>query len=139
MAKIVLDTSVYIPLLQKGKSPGNILKTPESILYLSAVVAQELLAGAGDASTMDALERLMHTFKKNGRLIVPMEEDWFRCGQVLSQIGKKYGYETIKKGRLVNDVLIALGCKSIGAALITSNHKDFQLIHRFISFQFVGV
>ncbi len=70
---------------------------------------------------------------------MPAEKDWFECGSILSQIGKKYGYESIKKGRLVNDVLIALSCKNAGATLITSNHKDFQLIHKFVSFQMIRI
>ena len=139
MAKIILDTSVYIPLLRQGKAPGEILNTPESIIYLSTVVAQELFAGAGDAATIKALEKLFYVFQKNKRLVIPSAEDWVQCGSILSQIGKKYGYESIKKGRLVNDVLIALSCKNAGATLLTSNHKDFQLIHKFVPFQLIGV
>ncbi len=139
MAKILLDTSVYIPLLRQGRSPGAILNTPGSIIYLSAVVAEELFAGAGDAVTVKALEKLCHIFQKNRRMVVPAEKDWFECGSILSQMGRKYGYESIKKGRLVNDILIALGCKNIGAALLTSNHKDFQMIHKFVSFQMIGI
>lgn len=139
MAKILLDTSVYIPLLKQGKEPGGVLETPGSIIYLSMVVAQELFAGAGDMATAKALEKLFYVFKKNKRLLVPTAEDWCQCGLVLAQIGKKYGFESIKKGRLVNDVLIALGCKSVGATLLTGNHKDFQLIHRFVPFKMIGI
>ena len=139
MAKIILDTSVYIPLLRQGKAPGEILNTPESIIYLSTVVAQELFASAGDSATAKALEKLFYVFQKNKRLVVPNAKDWLDCGLVLAQIGRKYGFESIKKGRLVNDVLIALGCKNAGVTLLTSNHKDFQLIHKFVSFQMIGV
>lgn len=51
MAESLLDTSVYIPLLNRGKKPGEILETPASILYLSSVVAQELYAGDGWSTT----------------------------------------------------------------------------------------
>ncbi|MBI4224501.1 MAG: PIN domain-containing protein [Deltaproteobacteria bacterium] len=139
MAKIVLDTSVYIPLLRQGRQPGSIIQTRGSTLYLSVVVAQELYAGAGDMRTQKALDRLFHVFKKNARLIVPREEEWIECGVVLAKIGKKYGFESVKKGRLVNDVLIALSCRQAGAVLLTANHKDFQIIHSFLKFQFMGV
>lgn len=139
MAKILLDTSVYIPLLQQGKQPGEIIQTKGSILYLSAVVAQELYAGAGDAPTKKALDQLTQTFQRHDRLIVPTAADWVDGGMVLAKIGKKYGYESIKKGRLVNDVLISLNCKAAGAILLTTNHKDFQIIHAFVSFQFIGI
>lgn len=139
MAKLLFDTSVYIPLLKDGKAPGSILETQGSILYLSSVVAQELYAGAGDAATSKALDQLCYVFKKNGRLCSPTAENWIQCGRLLSQIGKKFGYESIKKGRLVNDVLISLSCKQIGATLLTTNHKDFQLIRQFLPFQFIGI
>lgn len=139
MAKLLFDTSIYIPLLKQGKEPGGILETPGSIIYLSTVVAQELFAGAGDKTTAKALEKLFYIFKKNKRLIVPTAEDWCQCGSTLAQIGKKYDYESIKKGRLVNDILIAFGCKSVGATLLTANHKDFQLIHKFVPFKMIGV
>lgn len=139
MAKIVLDTSVYIPLLRQGKQPGSIIQTRGSTLYLSAVVAQELYAGAGDATTKNAIEQLVQAFQKHDRFVVPTAEEWLSCGTVLAKIGRKYGYESIKKGRLVNDVLIALNCKQVGAILLTTNHKDFQTIHSFVSFQFIGV
>lgn len=139
MAKIILDTSVYIPLLRKGKAPGEVLETHSSIIYLSAVVAQELFAGAGDTQTTKALDYLSYVFRKTNRFIVPSGNDWTNCGIILSKIGGKYGFESIKKGRLVNDVLIALSCKGIGATLLTANHKDFQIIHKFVSFRFIGV
>ncbi|MBI4124656.1 MAG: PIN domain-containing protein [Deltaproteobacteria bacterium] len=139
MAKIVLDTSVYIPLLRQGRLPGSIIQTRGSTLYLSAVVAQELYAGAGDRQTQKSLDQLYHVFQKNNRFIVPTGKDWAECGVTLAKIGKKYGFESIKKGRLVNDVLIALTCKQIAAVLLTTNHKDFQVIRSFLDFQFLGI
>lgn len=139
MAKIVLDTSVYIPLLRQGKQPGSIIQTRGSLLYLSAIVAQELYAGAGDKQTQKALDQLCHVFQKNNRLIVPTGEDWIECGVLLAKIGKKYGFESIKRGRLVNDVLIAFSCRQAGAILLTTNHKDFQIIRSFLTFQFMGI
>lgn len=139
MHRIVLDTSIYIPLLRSGKAPGSILGTYGATLYLSVVVAEELYAGAGDLHTIKVLDELYETFEDNDRLLVPARDDWKSCGVVLSQIGRRHGFESIKKGRLVNDVLIALSCRSANAVLITANQKDFGIIHDFVKFQFLGV
>jgi predicted nucleic acid-binding protein len=139
MHKIILDTSVYIPLLRSGKMPGGIVSAQGSLIYLSVIVAQELYAGAGDAHTIRVLDDLYDVFARHGRIVVPTENDWKVCGKILSQIGRKHGFESIKRGRLVNDVLIALSCGGEDAALITANHKDFKIIHEFVKFQFLGV
>lgn len=139
MHKIILDTSIYIPMLRHGKMPGNVIDSAGSIIYLSSVVMQELYAGAVDQYTMSALDEFFHVFDKNNRLVTPSKNDWVFCGKVLSQIGKRHGFESIKKGRLVNDVLIALSCKMADASLLTANHKDFRLIHEFVKFQFLGI
>lgn len=139
MARLLLDTSVYIPLLRKGKQPGDFIEAPSTTLFLSAVVAQELMAGAGDLHTMKALEKFCDLFLERKRFLVPADEDWIDCGKILSGLGKKHGYESIKRGRLVNDVLIALGCRRANATLITSNVKDFQMIRQFVPFYFLGI
>ena len=139
MRKIVLDTSVYIPLLRKGKMPGAVIESAGTIVYLSIIVMQELYAGAIDQHTIKTLDELYNVFRKNGRVIVPSLENWRTCGLVLSQIGERHGFESIKKGRLVNDVLIALSCKDADAVVLTSNHKDFGMIHEFVGFQFLGI
>lgn len=139
MRKIVLDTSIYIPMLRKGKMPGGVVSAAGALVYLSAVVAQELYAGAIDQYTIRALDALYNVFEKNGRLVVPKKGHWISCGKILSQIGNKQGFESIKRGRLVNDVLIALSCKEENAVLLTSNEKDFALIHEFLPFQFFGI
>lgn len=139
MHRIVIDTSVYVPLLRRGKMPAIISETSGSVVYLSAVVAQELYAGAVDQHTADMLDELYNVFENNGRLITPTGNDWKMCGKTLSQIGRRYGFESIRKGRLVNDVLIALSCRQIDAVLLTANHKDFRTIHEFVKFKFLGI
>jgi len=66
MAKITYDANILI----NYKQP-----LPHGF-YMSIVVLQELLAGAGDASTIKQLERVKHEYRKMGRLLVPTEEDW---------------------------------------------------------------
>ncbi|MBI4238068.1 MAG: type II toxin-antitoxin system VapC family toxin [Deltaproteobacteria bacterium] len=128
MAKVLLDTSVYIPWLRNGTAPLPLLQSPNAILYLSAVVLQELLAGAVDRRTTQLLDALHETFAEHERVVVPNEQEWIRCGKVLAAIGMQHGFETIRKVRLVNDVLIALSAARLGSELWTANHRDFRLI-----------
>ena len=37
---------------------------------------------------------------------------------------------------LINDALIALSCRDIGATLVTLNLEDFELIRGFVRFRF---
>jgi predicted nucleic acid-binding protein len=46
-----------------------------------------------------------------------------------------HGFSPEKLRDLHFDVLIALTARSHGATLITSNRSDFELIHRYRSFQ----
>lgn len=136
MSRIILDTSVYIPLLRKGTLPADVHPSPSTTVYLSSIVAQELLAGAGDDVTLQTLKRFCAIFKQNRRLMAPSADDWLACGALLSKLGRKHGFEVIKRGRLVNDVLIALTCKNTEATLLTSNAKDFEMIRGFLDFEY---
>lgn len=136
MSRIILDTSIYIPFLRKGILPAEVHPSPETTVYLSSVVAQELLAGTGDDVTLQSFKRFCNVFKQNRRFITPSTEDWLICGGLLSKLGRKHGFEIIKRGRLVNDVLIALACKQVDATLITSNKKDFEMIRSFLEFEY---
>lgn len=136
MNELVFDTSVYIPLFRKGRLPAV---TERPTIYLSIVVAQELLAGAGDEITTRAFLRFFQLFEEYDRLLVPSRADWTECGQVLARLGRRHGYESIKRGRLVNDVLIALSCREVEATLVTTNLKDFALIQHYVDFSYSGL
>jgi predicted nucleic acid-binding protein len=102
---------------------------------LSSVVAQELHAGAIDPSSASHLDRFFENFESLGRVVTPTRQDWLECGRVLSKIGKKFGFESVRRSRLVNDVLIALSCHQIEAALLTANVGDFRMISEFVDFE----
>jgi len=133
----LLDTSVYISLFREGKSPWSALEDPTRNIYLSSVVAQELYAGALDAFSIRALDRLVRSFQDMDRVLTPDRGDWIVCGKTLALIGKAHGFETVKRSRLVNDVLIALSAQRANATLVTANQKDFDLIEEFIAFSHV--
>lgn len=136
MAKVLLDTSVYIPLLREGRFPVFLPEFRNQLIYLSSVVLQELYAGAMDQKAVKQLDSLHYVFSKNDRLVTPSAADWRQAGLILSRMGQKYGFKKLRIPALVNDLLIALGAAHVGALLITRNQKDFKRIAEFLSFQF---
>jgi len=107
---------------------------------MSAVVLQELVAGANDASAMKILERSRHEYRKLNRLLVPTEEDWWYAGLVLNALqrgrkSRKFGkiprISAAEKYRIINDVLIARTAKRAGVTVVTDNINDFKKIRNF--------
>jgi predicted nucleic acid-binding protein len=99
-------------------------------MYLSAIVVQELFAGA-----LDALgERLVATFvsqtERTGRIVIPTYRDWKETGRILGRINRQEPAERTRIPRLVSDVLLALSTVQIGATLCSFNGEDFRLIAR---------
>ena len=133
---IVLDTSVYIKAL-RGDGPdilsrANIVVNDKSTpLWLSAVVLEELFAGASDTRAIKALTQFENNFNKLNRILVPNQTDWSIAGQILNKIGKKYGFEKIGKARLTNDTVLAMSVARNGFTLLTANVKDFRLISEY--------
>jgi predicted nucleic acid-binding protein len=104
-------------------------------LWLSAVVLEELYAGAQDRRLKKLLARLESDFERVNRLLVPLRSDWTAYGQVLSLIGAKYGYEEVGRGRLTNDALIAMSAARNGFTVRTKNPTDFRRIAEFRAFR----
>jgi predicted nucleic acid-binding protein len=143
---ILFDTSVYISDLRQGSASLFTLrrtahKVGESTrpLWLSAVVLEELHAGAQDRRLKKLLVRLENDFEKVKRVLVPLRSDWTACGQVLAQVGTKYGYEEIGRARLTNDALIAMTAARNGFIVLTKNAADFRRIAEFRPFRWEEV
>jgi len=134
--KALLDTSVYIPYINQGMThPALEFTARTSVLYMSAVVMEELYAGAFDGSTKRLLDRIFTGFQKLGRIISPDASEWQRAGRTVVAIGQKYGFEQIFLARLVNDILIALCARRVGAMLFTRNRKDYLRIREYVDFK----
>ena len=134
--KALLDTSVYIPYINQGiEHPILELRKKAPLLYMSAVVMEELYAGAMDRISNRLLDRIFSTFDKVDRMITPDGSDWQKAGKILAKMGKKYGFEEIHLSRLLNDILIALSARKIGATIFTRNQKDYLRIKEFVDFK----
>ena len=114
---------------------------------MSAVVLQELLAGANNASVIKELERSRHEYRKLNRLLVPTEEDWWQAGLVLNALqrgrrSKKTGkipkISVAERYRIINDVLIARTAKRAGVMVVTDNVNDFIKIRNFCDVKIIS-
>lgn len=138
-AKIILDTSVYIPFINRGISyPTAELTIGKPLLYMSAVVIEELYAGALDKVSVKLLDKMYKTFESLRRLITPSASDWQKGWQIIAKLGNKYGFEGRFLARIQNDVLLALSVRQIGAFLVTNNTRDFLRIKEFVDFKTYG-
>ncbi len=131
MSILTYDTCVFIAY-KPTKFPASFL--------MSAVVIQELAAGAVDKSELQRWDAARIAHEKRGTLLVPTGEDWFVAGKVLNSLLRglkaRSGRRTPRlpaseKTRIIRDVLIARTVRRAHAVLVTDNLKDFDLIRRF--------
>ena len=136
MQPILFDFSIYVSALRGGSHAVATLRwlAPDAPLWLSAVVLEELYAGARDKDR-HVVERLEHDFHKARRVLVPNLSDWTETGKVLARLRVKYGYEHIGQGRLTNDALIAMSAARLGITVVTANERDFRRLAALRPFQ----
>ena len=142
VAGILFDSSIYITAFRQGEV--SILEMHRACrssddssapLWLSAVVLSELLVGASEKRARQQLLETEREFLKLNRLLVPGQRDWSLAGQVLAQVGAKYGYDQVGRARLTNDALIAMSAARNGFTVLTKNASDFKKIAEFRPFQ----
>jgi predicted nucleic acid-binding protein len=133
MTQILYDTSVYATALRQGDEDILLTRSLQngSLLWLSAVVLEELYAGAATPAIRKAIAKLERDFIGTKRMLTPALSDWTKTGHILASIAMKYGYESIGRGRLTNDVLIAVSAARQGVTLLTVNERDFARIAEF--------
>jgi predicted nucleic acid-binding protein len=136
MQPALFDTSIYISALRRGDAAALALRrlAADAPLWLSAVVLEELYAGAGDRERR-VVERLERDFDRAKRILVPNLSDWTQAGRVLARLAAKYDYEPIGQGRLTNDALIAMSAGRLGIRVMTTNERDYRRLAEFRVFQ----
>jgi predicted nucleic acid-binding protein len=136
MQPILFDSSIYISSLRRGPDAALTLRrlATDAPLWLSAVVLEELYAGANDRDRQ-VVEQLELDFDKAKRILVPNLADWTQAGRVLARLAAKYHYERIGQGRLTNDALIGISAGRLGIRVITANERDFSRLSEFSTFQ----
>jgi predicted nucleic acid-binding protein len=140
MQPALFDTSIYISALRRGDDAALALRriASNTPLWLSAVVLEELYAGAG-ARGLRVVERLERDFDRAKRILVPNLSDWTQTGQVLARLAVEYDYEQIGQGRLTNDALIAMSAGRMGIRVLTANERDFRRLAEFRPFHWQAI
>ncbi|MER8944510.1 hypothetical protein [Mesorhizobium sp. M0959] len=134
---LFLDTSVYLDVLQ-GRSPVEV----DTLLtyrrcHHSAVCLSELTQAFGrldpkHASTKAVLETIEATVEDipDHRLHAPDDAIWGQAGVLaglvfrLSNLPKREGHER----RFLNDALVFLQARQLGASVLTGNVRDFDFL-----------
>ena len=138
MPIVTFDTSVFIAY-KPAELPAG--------FRMSAVVIQEMTAGAIDKSEVQFwnASRLLH--EKEDTLLVPTSEDWWFAGKVINSLlrglkskarGKTPKLHPDEKSRIVRDVLIARTAKRAGAFLVTDNIAHFEMIKPFCNVRIIS-
>jgi predicted nucleic acid-binding protein len=132
----LFDASIYVTAMRCTGDWARLLQrvSVDGSLWLSAVVLEELYAGADERSRA-RVELLEREFARENRILVPNLEDWTQTGEMLNQLALKYDYEQIGRGRLTNDALIATSAGRLGIRVLTANAKDFRRLAEFRNFQ----
>lgn len=75
---------------------------------------------------------LYEPFEGAQRIVTPSHLVWKEVGRVVAVLLEKTPqFRSKLASGLLNDILIALSARSIGARVVTGNGQDFQLIQRF--------
>ena len=130
--KVLLDTNVLIDFLRADKHVEWVLGGHGTVVrFISAIVLLELRLGADTPKRKKAVDRLQQAFPSERTLgLTPAV--LVRAGQLFRAI---YGNASGLSDRLgpMNDVLIALTAREIGATIVTSNVLEFRRIAAKVS------
>ncbi len=131
MTKLLLDTNVYVGWLNHGLHE-TLVVGPGFVRYLSSVVQMELRVGAATRPARRLLDQLVRAHAAAARLVAPSTPVFDEAGLVLRAL-RMAGRE-VRRASLVNDVLIALSARQLGATLYTADAEDFTAIRRVRDF-----
>jgi predicted nucleic acid-binding protein len=129
MCKYVIDTQL---LIRAGRNHHEAERMNEilsaSVVYLSSIVATELLSGAHNHELRGLERHLFGPLEKLGRVVTPTHRAWKDAGRILYKL-RSTGWQITPS--LTNDVLIAVSVTQIGATLVHDNARDYNAIQRF--------
>ena len=135
--KVILDTNVYVSACRSEATRARFRATFFPLLpvtFLAAVVAYELRGNAANRPTQRLVHELLAPMERSGRCVTPTLEDWIEAAAIVTAIGERDRGWRSKLPGLLNDILIALCARKIGATLLTYNGQDFRLIRRHKEF-----
>jgi tRNA(fMet)-specific endonuclease VapC len=130
--KVLFDTNIFIDYLRADLHADWIFGgVNNTIRFLSAVVLMELRLGADTPGRKRAVDRIQAAFPA-GRLIGPLPALFDHAGRLFRTL---HGDGSGLADRLgpVNDLLIALTARQMGATVVTNNLQEFHQIAAHVS------
>ena len=130
---ILLDTNVYLFAMRSEDGAAFFESRFLPLVFqtfLAGVVVEELYAGALDRQGVRLVERYVGSLVRANRVIAPNFQDWKEAGQIVARVTRKEPGLKSKVQQILNDILLALCARRIGADLYTFNRDDFNLIRR---------
>ena len=130
--KYALDTNIFIDGFRNEAAQAEVFVFLNSALpftYLSAVVMQELAAGARTAQAARDVQRgVFEPFERRRRVFAPSATAFVESGRVLAAIAAQEGWKVFDENpSLLNDALIAASCREQGITLITKDGEFTRL------------
>jgi predicted nucleic acid-binding protein len=138
--RFAIDTNLYIDALrtETDKAALNAFYAAFApFVHLSAVVVQELRAGARDRAAASLDANVIAPFERRDRVFAPSYAAWKESGRVLAELVRRNEWRSVTRS-LVNDTLLAMSCRELGIVLVTSNVSDFRRIASVRAFDFVA-
>jgi predicted nucleic acid-binding protein len=141
--KYAFDTNVFIDGFRTEETQADIVRFLTRALpftYLSAVVMQELAAGARTPQAAKAMQDgVFEPFERRRRVFSPSSAAFVESGRVIARLAAREGWQPLdEKPSLVNDALIAVSCREVGITLITKD-RDFTRLSPLIrGFRYVA-
>lgn len=141
--KYVLDTNCFIDAARSDPAAAAYEAFVARVapgLWLSAVVAAELRAGARTVRARQSLERhVLDPYVRRERVLAPSVASWDALGTTLATLAAREGLALGQVPRsFVFDVLIAHSCREVGAVLVSANARDMDRIARVFPFEYVA-
>ena len=135
--KVIIDTSVYIELFNKGLHQ-EIINPFQHVTYLAYPVLHELWMGLKSRQEVRSLTAWRDRFVQLQRFIVPTVTTMVLIGEACLQLRASGKLDPVNP-KHYNDVSISALARQVGARVLTKNTKDFDLIRSAIDFEFSGL
>lgn len=128
--KYALDTNIFIDAFRSDEAQAEVfafLNRALPFTFLSAVVMQELAAGARTTQAARDVERgVFEPFERRRRVFAPSSAAFAESGRVIATVAAREGWQFVDDNpSLLNDALIAVSCREQGITLITRD-SDFK-------------
>lgn len=134
--KYTLDTNIFIDGFRSEEAQADVfafLNRALPFTYLSAVVMQELAAGARTSETArDVQQGVFEPFERRRRVFTPSAAAFAASGRALAAVAAQEGWQLLDENpSLLNDALIAASCREQGITLVTRD-GDFKRLAPFV-------